>query len=1349
MYLILDIETNGLPNSINNSIYKINKWPNIIQISWQLHNNLGNLISKQNYKIYPKNFIINNNSYKIHKINNHNIYKYGYNIKYILNILKKDILKSKYIIGYNIIFDIKILLTECLRNKINFKIFKKKYIDIFKIFNKNNVKWISLKNLYYKIYNINIYNLHNSQYDVLYTSRIFFYLLKNNKNFCKKYNINKNIIKNFSGGYNSKYLNNICKKDNNIYYIHLHNYTYYSILLSNTKIKDLVKKVYRNNMPAFSVIERGNLMSLYKIYNYVLLFNKKYKTNIKYIIGIEFYIYSKKYKKFFLYAFLSKNKRGYKNLLKLCYYSKNITNICSIKKKYIKKYYKGLIYLSGGIKSKFYFLIKNKINFKKINKEILWWKKIFKKDFYIEIFNHNNKEKLLNNKFLYLSKKYNIKYIIQNINYFLNKKNIKIYNILYNIKNKLKINKNIKIVKKDHYFKNKKQIYKLFYKKYKKGFKNLKELVSKIKIYNIYYNNKLINYKIPKNYLQKHKKVTQYKYLKFLIYKSLKKKYKKINDKILNRIKYELKIIKSIKFSNYFLIIKDIINKAKKINVLIGPGRGSVNGSLIAYCLNITSIDPLKYNLLFERFLNKDRKTLPDIDIDFDYKGRKKIIKWIYKKYNYKHVCNIITYNHLNLKSSIRYISNLHNFPNEKINIFIKLLNKNIYDIYNIINNKKYNYNNQVLYEVLYKYINKFYKINNNKLFSILKTSLLIKGIIRTIGIHACGILITKKKIYKYLPVIRIKKKKYITQYNSYILQNMNLLKMDFLSLHTLSIIKSTLKDIKKDVLINMSLKDKKVFDLFKDGKTKGIFQFESDGIKKFLVKLSPNNFNDLIVLNALYRPGPIKYINKYIYRKYNKKKIKYDLPIMEKYLKETYGIIIFQEQVMLLSRVISSFNKKESDILRIAMGKKNINLLNQMKNKFILGGLKNNHNKNILYKIWNEWKDFAHYAFNKSHSTSYAYLAYQTAYLKVHYNLYYVKNLINYNINNITYINSLLKDYKKYYNYFSPLSLKNKNFYFIVKKKKIVFGLRLIKGIGKHFINKINKVIKNNKNLKNFYNFLKKISLNIINNRNIKILIYSSLLDIFFKKKINKYYIIKYNKLDKLTFFLKKYNIINNSNKFFLFNQNNYLKNKIKKILFNKKKIKYNIGFSYLKEKSINGISLINNIYNIYKYEIKYFKLLDMRYLNIFYYKKKKIYGVIINILIKNNYNIIYIEDNFIIKEFYISKKNFNIYKLYIKKYYVIYMEIKFINDINYIIYINKLKNLFKKILIIFNKKIYKKKNKIYLNNFFNNKKGKLQKIYYSNISNINNIKKKKIYLLKNKIYKIKKFIKNILIKK
>ncbi|XBT18433.1 MAG: DNA polymerase III subunit alpha [Candidatus Shikimatogenerans sp. Tduv] len=1347
MYLILDLETNGLPYSINESIKKKKKWPNIIQISWQLHNKTGKLISKKNYIIYPKNHIINNNSYKIHKINNYNAKKYGYNIKYIFNILNKDILKTKYIIGYNLIFDMKIILYEYNLNNLKYDIYKKIiYIDLLKNFNFYK-KWLSLKEIYKKIFKKNIYYIHNSQYDTLYTSRIFFYLIKNNKINYIKYNIDINDInkiKIFNGGYYSNkiiinnYFKNSYINNKKFFYAPLHNYTNYSLLISNTKIKKLIYKIYKNKINYFSVIERGNLMSLYKIYNYVLDFNKKYNVNIKYIIGIEFFIYTNNnYSKAFLHPFLVKNQTGYKNILKLCFYSKNINNVCYINKKYIKKYHKGLIALSGNNKSKFFHLIKKK-KYKKFIEEILWWKNIYKKNFYIEIFNHNNKEKKINKIYLNISKKYNIKYIVQNINYFLKKKDIKIYNLLYHIKNKLKIINNIQIFKKDHYFKNKNQIYLLFYKKYKKGFNNLKKLISKIKNYNIYYNNKLIDYKIPKKFLKKYNNISQYKYLKYLIYKNYTNKFKNINnEKYLNRIKYELKVIKSIKFSNYFLIIKEIIDKAKKINVFIGPGRGSVNGSLIAYLLNITAIDPIKYKLLFERFLNKDRKTLPDIDIDFDFLGRKKILKWIYKKYGYKHVCNIITYNHLNFKSSIRSLTTIYNYSSKKTNNLLKILNKNIFHINNIINNNLYN--KHIIYKKLYIFIYKIFK--KKKIFYLLKKALSVKNIIKTIGIHACGILITRKKIYKYLPVIKIKKKKYLTQYNSNILQNMNLLKMDFLSLHTLSIIKNTLKDIKKNVFLNMSMHDKKVFNLFKKGETKGIFQFESSGIKNFLIKMVPNDFNDLIALNALYRPGPMKYIDIYIYRKKKKSKIKYEIPIMEKYLKNTYGIIIYQEQVMLLARAIASFTKKESDILRIAMGKKNVYLLNKMKMKFIRGGMKNNYNKDKLCKVWDNWKDFAHYAFNKSHSTSYAYLSYQTAFLKTHYNFFYIKNLLNYNIFNLTYINKIIRKYKKYYNTFMPLNLNNKNYNFKIKKKKILFGLGVIKGIGKFFINKIKKIIRKKGNFKSFYMFLKNIYINLINNRNVKIFIYSSLLDFFFKKKINKFFIIKKKKIDILVLLFKKYNFNKNTKKFFLFNENNILKKKIKKILFNKKKKKYNLGFSFIKEKYVNGISLINNIYNLYKNEICFFNIKDMRYINKYYYKINKIYGVIIKIIKNNNYYTITIEDNFFKYDFIIYNDKYLLYKKYIKKYYVIYLEIKIINIVYYIIYINLLKKLFNKMRIIF-----KKKNtyKLKIYKFFNNKKGKKITIYYS-YNNINFIKKKIFLNIKN-ICNIKKIIKKIL---
>ncbi|XBT18842.1 MAG: DNA polymerase III subunit alpha [Candidatus Shikimatogenerans sp. AspAUS03] len=1376
MYLILDVETNGLPIDLKSSIKKKKQWPNIIQISWQLHNKLGFLISKYNYIIYP-NFIINKNSYNIHNINNNLAKNKGYNIKYVLNILKKQILKTTYIIGHNIFFDCKILLVEFYRNNLNYLIFKNKILidtQNINIKNFNINKLISLKVLYKKLFNKKIKYLHNSEFDVLNTSKIFFYLLKNKLINYKKLKINRKDIINFSG---TTYIKN--KK-----FIYLHNYTYYSIFTSNININNLLEKIYKNKMSYFGIIDK-NLMGLYHIHNYVKLFNKNNKSNLIYIIGLEIYVYKNNKKKSYLHPFIVKNKIGYNNLLKICYYGIFKNNKIYIKKKYIKKYNKGLIALSGHLKSKFYYLLINN-QYKKLIKEMIWWKNIFKNDFYIEIFDHNLLVEIyVNKKLLEISKKMKIKYIFQKINYYLNKKekyiyeilhcfknNIsfkdnekkkkKIYNILKNIYkkkksiynkyynninyiNNFKFNIYNKIYKKKNlYFFNTKKIYKLYYNKYKKGFLNLNNLLKKIKYYDIICDNKLPNYKLPIKYLKKNvkKKNIQYSYLKYLVYKGLKKKIKNINVKIVNRIKYELKIINKINFSNYFLIVKRIINKAKKMNILVGPGRGSVGGSLVAYCLGITNINPLKYNLLFERFLNKDRKILPDIDIDFDNVDRKKIIKWIFKQYKYNRVSNVITYNHLGIKSSIKDIAKIYDYPNNKINKFNKLLNNKLLfnNLYNILCNNFIDYNvKKIIHFKVFKRLCFKKKIN-----LILKKSFLIKGIIKNIGIHPCGIIITKKPIYNYIPVYNINKK-LLTQYDTKIIQDMNLLKMDFLCLNTLSIIKHTLKDINKknNYLDNISLKDKKIFNLFKKGKTKGIFQFESNGISNCLKKIKPTNLNDLIALNALYRPGPIKFIKDYIKRKNNIKNIKYDLPIMKKYLKETYGIIIYQEQVMLLSRKISSFTKSDSDILRQAMGKKNKILLDSLKFKFINQGYKNGYKKKKLNKIWNNWENFSSYAFNKSHSTSYTYLSYQTAYLKVYYNKLYIKNVLNYNFNKLNFVNEIFKEYKYYYKIFQYPCINKSKYKFYILNKKIKFGLGIIKGIGKCFIDQIINIRNKKGKFINFWDFLKKINNNLINKRNIKILFYSSIINKLFIKNINKYYLFKKQNINNIIILLKQYNKLINNKKIYFFDEKFIIKKKINNICFNKKYLIYNKGFSFIKEKKNNNISLINNIKIIYKYEIKYFKLLDLLSITNIKNKIFRTYGVIVKI--NNIYNnlSIYLEDNFIKKKFYINKYIKN--KKYLKKYLIVYIEYKFINGYFLIKYINLLKNLFNNFFIICKPKINKKIYIPHFKNFFLKKKKNIKSRYLYIKKNIFY----KVFFKKNKIFKLKKYIKYFLIKK
>ncbi|WGH28198.1 MAG: DNA polymerase III subunit alpha [Candidatus Shikimatogenerans bostrichidophilus] len=624
------------------------------------------------------------------------------------------------------------------------------------------------------------------------------------------------------------------------------------------------------------------------------------------------------------------------------------------------------------------------------------------------------------------------------------------------IKNKNKKKDNYYLFNKDFYFKKYSEIKKKF-KDLKKGFINLNKIYKKIKFFNIKKKNLLPNFKLPEKFKKKIKlKNKNYYYLKYITFKGAKKKYLILNNKIKKRIKKELNIIKKKNFENYFLIVYDIINQAKKKKIFIGPGRGSVAGSIIAYCIDITKIDPLKYNLIFERFLNIDRVKMPDIDIDLENKDRNKIILYLKKKYGFFNVSNIITYGKIGSKLAIKDTARVLNLSLNKVNKLSKNLIKKFTLKEMLDNNLNFFYN-----KLSYKDINKLIilkKIYNNKNSlesKVLYNAKFLEGIIRNTSIHACGIIISKEKLINNIPIMYNKKNNILlTQYDTYSIEKIGLLKIDLLSLKILTIIKNTIKKIKKKEKFNIN--DKKTLNLFRKGNTIGIFQYDSLGMRKYLKNLKPNNFNDLISLNALYRPGTIKYINNFILRKNGKEKILYDLPVMKKYLKETYGITVYQEQVILIARKLSGISKIKADNIREAIGKKKINKLKNLKKLFFKNSIKKGYLLKILKKIWKDWENFALYAFNKSHATCYTYISFQTAFLKTHYKIEYMCSLLSNNIYKYKNLKIFLKESKNLnIKFLKPdINISKKNF--LIENNKIRFGMGGIKGIGNITINYI-----------------------------------------------------------------------------------------------------------------------------------------------------------------------------------------------------------------------------------------------------------------------------------------------------
>ena len=1127
MYLTFDSETTGLPKNFKAPISDSENWPRLVQLAWQINDKEGKLINNKSFLIKPDNFTIPYNSEKIHGISTQIALEKGIDLIIALKDFEKDLKKCKYIIGHNINFDKNILGAEFYRKNIESDLLNKISIDTGHISKQycnlkggfgGGLKMPKLIELYEILFGKKFSDAHDAAYDVNATAKSFFYLLKkevysNEDSSSKKINyeepklkISNFLKKEIDIAVSEKKIDVDIKSD----FIHLHNHSQYSILQATSSIEKIIEKAKEYKMSSVAITDLGNMFGAFK-------FNKIARKNkIKPILGCEFFVSEERKKIKFTrdnpdkrsnQILLAKNKEGYKNLTSLtslAFTEGLYGQYPRIDKKLIYNNRKNLIALSGNIYGIIPQLILNQ-GIDKAEEELKWWLDTFKEDFYLEINRHGlDEEEHLNEVLIDFSKKYNVKIIAANDVFYLNKNDSTAHDILLCIKQGEFIStpigkgrgKRFGYKNQEYYFKSQKEMKTLF-SDIPQSISNINEIINKIENYNLEREVVLPKYQIPDEF-KKSKNITedQNEFLKKLTYDGAIKKYKKINPELEERIKFELNTIKNTGYPGYFLIVQDITNKAKELGVTVGPGRGSAAGSVVAYCIGITNIDPIKYNLLFERFLNPDRISLPDIDIDFDDEGRDKIIEYVIKKYGYDQVAQIITYGSMAAKSSIRDAGRVLELPLSETDKLAKLIPER--PSINLIDS--------------FKEVPELSEIRKQKTLQaeVLKQAEIIEGSLRNIGTHACGIIITPDKLTNYIPVSKSKDSELlITQFDNSVIESAGMLKMDFLGLKTLSILNTAVKNVKlttgkKIDLDNLTLDDPKTYELFQSGYTNGTFQFESYGMQKHLKSLKPDRFEDLIAMNALYRPGPMEYIPNYIARKHGKEKIVYDLPEMEEFLSETYGITVYQEQVMLLSQKLANFSKGEADQLRKAMGKKDAKLLEKLKPKFFNGGQKNNIKSNVLEKIWSDWQSFAAYAFNKSHSTCYSVIAYKTAYMKANFKAEYMASVLTHNQNNIEKISYFMDECKKQdIKVLGPQINESAHDFVVNEEKEILFGLGAIKGSGDAAVNNIIKERKINGIFKDVFDFICRTNSRAVNKKTYEALALAGTFDCF--KKINR----------------------------------------------------------------------------------------------------------------------------------------------------------------------------------------------------------------------------------------------------
>ncbi|NKI25347.1 DNA polymerase III subunit alpha [Arenibacter sp. 6A1] len=1168
MYLIFDTETTGLPKRWDAPYTDTDNWPRCIQIAWQLHDAMGNLVESQDYLVQPEGFNIPYDAEKIHGISTELAKEQGVPMAEVLEKFNVALSKSKFVVGQNVGFDLNIMGAEFHRFQVANSLHDLPVLDTCTEHTAQlcqipggrggKFKLPTLTELHQFLFGEPFGEAHNATADVEATTRCFLELIRRKEYTIEQLDVQPDYFKNFSEA-NPKEIELIGLKHINLkkaskkiadrlwaqdteepskeeirenlktlketQFAHLHNHSQFSVLQSTISISDLVNAAGKDNMPAVALTDHANMMGAFHFVRAVINYNKGVqaeneaaiadgkepkKNEMTPIVGCEFFVCEDRLDKSrkdngYQIVLLAKNKNGYHNLAKLSSsaFTEGFYYVPRIDKKIIEQYKEDLIVLTGNLYGEVPSKVLN-VGENQAEEALLWWKEQFGEDLYVEIMRHNQEdENRVNPVLVSLAQKHQVKLVATNNTYYVDKKDANAHDILLCVRDGEKQSTPIGrgrgyrygMPNQEYYFKSSEEMKSLF-KDIPEAISNIQEVIGKIETYELARDVLLPKFDIPEEFQHPEDEVDGGKrgenaFLRHITYKGAKIRYGEITPDIAERLDFELDVIENTGYPGYFLIVEDFIREARKMDVSVGPGRGSAAGSVVAYCLWITNIDPIKYNLLFERFLNPDRVSMPDIDIDFDDEGRGRVMDYVIKKYGSNQVAQIITYGTMAAKSSIRDTARVLDLPLFDADRIAKLI-PNMSKLNKIFGLDDKGLKEKFRAEELEK-VNELISLadGNNLEADTLNLARRLEGSVRNTGIHACGVIITPDDITKFVPVALAKDSDlYVTQFDNSVVEDAGLLKMDFLGLKTLTLIKDTVKIVKAKhgILLdpeNFPLDDVKTYELFQRGETVGVFQYESPGMQKHMKDLKPTVFDDLIAMNALYRPGPMEYIPSFVRRKHGGEEIEYDLPAMEEYLKETYGITVYQEQVMLLSQKLADFTKGEADVLRKAMGKKQIAVLDKMKPKFIDQASAKGHDAVKLEKIWKDWEAFASYAFNKSHSTCYAWIAYQTAYLKAHYPAEYMAAVLSNNMNDIKQVTFFMEECKR-------MGLEvlgpdvNESFYkFAVNNEGAVrFGMGAVKGVGRGAVETIVANREKDGHYKSVFDMAKRIDLRAANKK-------------------------------------------------------------------------------------------------------------------------------------------------------------------------------------------------------------------------------------------------------------------------
>lgn len=1151
MYIIFDTETTGLPRDYNAPMSDLDNWPRLVQLAWQLHDAKGKLISNHNYIVKPEGFTIPYNAEKVHGISTKRALAEGHDLKEVLAIFEKDVAEAKHLVGHNIEFDINVVGSEFIRAELGMPLTANP-LDTKDISTEfcaipggkgGKFKWPTLTELHQKLFGKGFGDAHDAAYDVDATARCFFGLITHGvqkpeegiaiaeviyeapdlaeANFAQAKDEQKVAAKEILKQAGKADISELV----DVPFTHLHVHTQYSVLQATSEIPALIAKAKSMNMPAIAMTDHGNMMGAF---NFV---KSAMAADIKPIIGCEFNLCRDRKNKSnkddgYQTVLLAKNKAGYHNLAKLASYA-NIEGfyyLPRIDKEVLVQYKGDLIATTGGLWGEIPFLILN-VGETQAEEAFIWWKEQFGEDFYVELNRHGiPEEEKVNEVLLEFARKYNVKYFAANNTYYNDKADAKAHDILLCVKDGELVEKPKKYIGKrgreyryglpndEFYLKSPEEMKKLF-ADLPEAIECTHEIVEKIEAYKLAREVLLPKFDIPEEFKDPQDEVDGGKrgenaFLRHLTYEGAKKRYSEITPEIQERLDFELETIERTGYPGYFLIVQDFTRAARDMGVSVGPGRGSAAGSAVAYCIGITNVDPIEYDLLFERFLNPDRVSLPDIDIDFDDEGRGRVIDYVIKKYGSNQVAQIITYGTMAAKSAIRDTARVLNLPLQEAGRLANLVpDLKLKVLFDLAKNKSALADKLKGQAELIQKAEELLKVAQGQDDSAktVNQATVLEGSVRNVGIHACGVIITPDDITNFVPVALAKDSEMVcTQFDNSVVESAGLLKMDFLGLKTLTLIKDAIKIVKERHGIQLDadafpIDDQKTYELFQRGETVGIFQYESAGMQKYMRELKPTAFADLIAMNALYRPGPLAYIPEFIDRKHGKKEISYDLDDMQEYLEETYGITVYQEQVMLLSQKLADFTKGEADVLRKAMGKKQKDVLDKMKPKFIEQAAAKGHEPKKLEKIWTDWEAFASYAFNKSHSTCYAWVAYQTAYLKAHYPAEYMASVLSNNMNDITQVTFFMEECKRMgIPVLGPDVNESKGGFTVNKDGEIRFGMAAIKGAGGAAVEEI--ILEREKNglYTSFFEFAKRVNPKVLNKKTMEALAMAGSFDCF-----------------------------------------------------------------------------------------------------------------------------------------------------------------------------------------------------------------------------------------------------------